>query len=147
MQKMLEEMYVYYEIGSIRLFIDIPLKGADRYFGLYQAHSLPFFQAGINNFIMIDEPLSYLAVAEDRLFFTTLSPCALSKCTKNYYTVCPSDFVLRKPGHHNCLIALFFGNTENSIKECKRMILSQYGLDLHIQNYGCIVLVHQHASL
>ena len=59
-----EEMYVYYTIStvhavatskSIRLFIDIPLKAVDRYFELYQVHSLPFFHKGINRFVMIDE--------------------------------------------------------------------------------------------
>jgi hypothetical protein len=47
-----EEMYVYCVVAnvhatatsrSVRLFIDIPLKPADRYFELYQVHSLPFF--------------------------------------------------------------------------------------------------------
>jgi hypothetical protein len=72
-----EDMYVYYTIAvvnavatskSIRLFIDIPLKAADRYFELYQAHSFPFFRMGINRFIMIDEHFSYIAVAENRQF-------------------------------------------------------------------------------
>ena len=74
-----EEMYVYYAVAtvhvvatskSIRLFTDIPLKAADRYFGLYQVHSLPFFHKGINKFVMVDEVFSYLAVAENRQFFT-----------------------------------------------------------------------------
>ena len=47
-----QEMYVYYTIATvhavatsknIRLFVEIPLKAADRYFELYQVHSLPFF--------------------------------------------------------------------------------------------------------
>jgi hypothetical protein len=80
-----EEMYVYYAVASvhatattrsIRLFIDIPLKAADRYFELYQAHPLPFFHKGVNKF-MTDEPFTYLAVAEYRQFFTTLCKCCL----------------------------------------------------------------------
>ncbi len=52
-----EDMYVHYTIAavhavatsqSLRLFIDIPLKAADRHFELYQVHSLPFFHEGIN---------------------------------------------------------------------------------------------------
>jgi hypothetical protein len=48
----IEDMYIYYAVAavhatatfkSIRLFIEIPLRAADRYFTLYQAHSLPFF--------------------------------------------------------------------------------------------------------
>jgi hypothetical protein len=95
-----EEMYVYYTVAevhavatstSIRLFIDIPLKAVDRYFELYQVHSLPFFHKGIGKFIMIDEAFTYLAVAEDGQFFAMLTPHMLSKCTQHLYTVCPSD--------------------------------------------------------
>ena len=52
-----QEMYVYYTVAvvhvvatskNIRLFVEIPLKASDRYFELYQAHSLPFFHEGFN---------------------------------------------------------------------------------------------------
>jgi hypothetical protein len=56
----------------------------------------------------------------------------LAKCTKDYYTVCPSDFVLRKPGQQSCLIALFFGKMDIVLRKCKRLILNedlnQFGL-------------------
>ena len=67
-----EDMYVSYTIAivhavatskSIRLFIDIPLKAAARYFQLYQVHSLPLFHLGINKYTMIDETFIYIAVA------------------------------------------------------------------------------------
>ena len=73
-----EDMYVYYIIAilhavatskSIRLFIDFPLKAADRYFELYQVHSLPFFHLGVRKYMMIDEPFTYTAVAENRQIF------------------------------------------------------------------------------
>ena len=54
---------------SIRLFIEIPLKASDRYFELYQVHSLTFFHKGTDKFVMVDEPFTYLAVAESRQFF------------------------------------------------------------------------------
>jgi len=88
-------------------------------------HSLPFFHEGINKFIFIDEPFSYFAIAEDRQFFTTLTLHMLAKCTKDYYTVCPSDFVLRKPGQQSCLIALFFGKMDIVLRKCKRLILNE----------------------
>jgi hypothetical protein len=56
----IEDMYVYYAVAavhatdtfkSIRLFIEIPLRAADRYFTLHQAHSLPFFHEGIKKFV------------------------------------------------------------------------------------------------
>ena len=55
-----EEMYVYYTVAmvhavatstSIRLFIDILLKAADRYFELYQVHSLPFSIKELENLL------------------------------------------------------------------------------------------------
>jgi hypothetical protein len=128
-----EEMYVYYTVAevhavatstSIRLFIDIPLKAADRYFKLYQVHSLPFFHKGIGKFIMIDEAFTYLAVAEDGQFFAMLTPHMLSKCTQNLYTVCPSDMVLRTAGEQNCLIALFLVKMDTVFAKCKRLLLN-----------------------
>jgi hypothetical protein len=113
-----EEMYVYYTIAtvhavassrSIRLFIEITLKAAERYFELYQVHSLPFIQKVIGKFVMIDERFAYLAVAESRQFFALMTLHMLSKCTQGLYTVCSSDMVLRTAGEPNCFIALFFG--------------------------------------
>jgi len=112
-----QETYVYYTIATvhavatsknIRLFVDITLKATNRYFELYQVHSLPFFHAGIGKFIMIDEPFTYLAVAEGKQFFAVISPYMLTKCTRELYTVCPSDMVLKTAGEPNCLIAFFF---------------------------------------
>jgi hypothetical protein len=111
-----EEMYVYcaeanvYATAtsrSIPLFTEIPLQAADRYFELYEAHSLPFFHPGLKKFIKADEQFIYLAVAEDRQFFTTLTKEMLSECTTDFYILCPSNIVLRKTETENCLIALF----------------------------------------
>jgi hypothetical protein len=106
-----KEMYVYYTVAevhavatskNIRLLVDIPLKATDRYFELYQVHSLPFFHKGIGRFVMIDEMFAYLAVAESRQFFAIFSPYLLSKCKQEIYTVCPSDVVLRTAGEPHC---------------------------------------------
>jgi hypothetical protein len=82
-----EDMYVYYAIATvhavatsnnIRLFVEIPLKAADRYFELYQVHSLPFFYESIERFVMIDEEFTYFAVAESRQFFALMPPYMLA---------------------------------------------------------------------
>ena len=49
--------------------MDIPLKAADRYFELYQVHSLLFYHEGGGQFMMIDEMFTYLAVAENKQYF------------------------------------------------------------------------------
>jgi hypothetical protein len=86
-----EAMYVYYTVAtvhavatssSIRLFVDIPMKAADRYLELYQVHSLPFLYERIGKFVMIDEEFTYLAVAENRQFFALIPTYMLSKCTQ-----------------------------------------------------------------
>ena len=117
------DMYVYYSIAAvhaiatsknIRLFVDIPLKATDRYFELYQIHSLPFFHKGIGKFVMIDEP-----------FFAVMTPYMLTKCTQELYTVCPSDMVLKTAGEPDCLIALFLGKTDVMLSKCKRLIINE----------------------
>ena len=127
-----EDMYVYYAVAvvhavgtskSIRLFIDIPLKAADRYFEFYQVHSLLFFHLGIKKY-MIDEPFTFIAVAKNRQFFAIMEPHLLANCMKDIYTVCPSDLILRTAGRPNCIIALFLGKTDVMTQLCKRLILS-----------------------
>jgi hypothetical protein len=129
-----EEMYVYYTVAtvhavatptSIRLLIDIPLKAADRYFELYQVHSLPFLHKGIGKFVMVDEAFTYLAVAENRQFFAIMTPYMLARCTQDLYTVCPSDLVLKTAGEQNCLIALFLGKVDTVFTRCKRLVLNE----------------------
>lgn len=111
----MEEMYVHYTIATvhavassrtIRLFVDIPLKAADRYFELYQARSLSFLQRYINTFVLIDEVFTYLAVAESRQFCAQLSPEIVAKCTRGLYSLL-SDLLVKTVKEPNCLVALF----------------------------------------
>jgi len=129
-----QEMYVYYTTAmvhtvatstSIRLFVDIPLKATDRYFELYQVHSLPFFYEKIGRFVTIDEPFVYLAVAETRQFFAILTPYMLTKCTQELYTVCPLDVMLKTTSVPDCLIALFLGKTDIMFSRCQRLLLNE----------------------
>jgi hypothetical protein len=129
-----EEMYVYYTVDtvhgvatstSIRLFIDIPLKAADRYFELYQVHSLPFFHKGVGKFVIIYEAFTYLAVAVNRQFFSMMTSPMLSKCTQDLYAVCHSDLVLKTAGEQNCLISLFLGKVDTIRTRCKRLMLNE----------------------
>jgi hypothetical protein len=47
----------------------------------------------------------------------------LAKCTTDFYTICPSNMVLRKSNEENCLIALFTGKAKVALRKCKRIIL------------------------
>jgi hypothetical protein len=62
--------------------------------------------------MMIDEPFTYIAVAEDIQFFAIMEPQLLANCIKDIYNVCPSDFTLKTAGGPNCIIALFLGKTD-----------------------------------
>ena len=74
---------------------------------------------------MIDEPFTYLAVAESRQFFASITPYMLSKCTQELYTVCPSDMMLRTVREPNCLTALFLGKADIVFSKCKRLIVNE----------------------
>lgn len=69
----------------------------------------------------MDEQFTYLPVAEDTQFFTILNEELLSKCTTDFYNLCPSSTVLRKIAAENCLIAPFLRKTEVAFKTCKRV--------------------------
>ena len=73
---------------------------------------------------MVDEPFTYLAVAESRQVFTVITPYMLKKCTQKLYTVCPSDVILRTANEPNCLIALFLGKADLILSKCKRLVIN-----------------------
>jgi hypothetical protein len=50
----------------------------------------------------------------------------LAECTTDFYTVCPSNLVLRKTTNENCLMALFMGKTSVILKKCKRIIFKDF---------------------
>jgi hypothetical protein len=50
----------------------------------------------------------------------------LKECTTDFYTVCPSNLVLRKTTNENCLMALFMGKTSVIVKKCKRIIFNDF---------------------
>ena len=109
--------------GGVRLFIDIPLKGSDRYFEVYKPHSLPYYNQEIEEFVSIHMPKgTYFAVSENRQIFSIMTSDDMSKCREGYYTICPADFVLLDYTSQHCLIALFLGNDEIARRNCKRTI-------------------------
>ena len=129
---LIENMYVYYQVAEvhactvpsgIRLFIDIPLKGHDRYFEVYKPYPLPYYVKEIDEFVSIQMPRgSYLAVSENRQSFSILTLDDMNRCREGFYTVCPADFVLLDYTSQHCLIALYLGNDIVVRKNCKRTI-------------------------
>jgi hypothetical protein len=72
---------------------------------------------------MIDEPASHIIVSENGQSFTFMEPQVFAKCTKDFYTICPADLILRTPRSLNCLIALFYGKTDVATDRCRRLVL------------------------
>ena len=69
MQPTIENMYVFYQVADvhacailifIRFFIDIPLKGNDRYFEIFRPYSLPYYDYEIEEFVSIRMPKGIL---------------------------------------------------------------------------------------
>jgi hypothetical protein len=87
---------------------------------------LTLFHKGIKKFMKMDEPFVYLDVAEDRQFVTISTTEMLAKCTTDLYTICPSNMVLGKSSEENCLIALFTGKAEVTLRKCKRVFLRNF---------------------
>jgi hypothetical protein len=101
------------------------LKAADRYFELYQVHSLPFFRKRVEKFVMIDQKFTYLAVTESRQLFALIPTYMLAKCTQNLCTVCPADMMLKTADESKCLTALFLGKTDIALTKCTCLIISE----------------------
>ena len=128
----IENAWIYYQISTvhacatpegIRLFIDIPLKGNDRYFEVYRPYSLPYFQKNINAFVSIRVPEgTYLAISTDRQSYAVLTHEDLNKCQSGYYTICPADFVILDAQAKHCLIALYTGKDDVVQQKCQRTI-------------------------
>ena len=110
-------------LAGIRLFIDIPLKGNNRYFEIYKPYTLPYYVDEVKEFVSIQMPKgNYLAVSERRQLFSILTLDDMNRCKEGFYTVCPAEFVLLDYTSQHCLIALYLGNDEIVRKNCERTI-------------------------
>jgi hypothetical protein len=74
--------------------------------------------------MMIDEMFVYLAVAESGQFFTIFLHYLLSERKQEMYIVCPCNVILSTNGESHCLIALFLGKEETTLRICKRLVMN-----------------------
>jgi hypothetical protein len=81
---------------GIRLFFDICLQGSERYFEVYQAHSLPIFVSEISWFVSVSTAKLHLAINMNKQLFMILTDEVLYKCKEVYFTVCPAGQVIYK---------------------------------------------------
>jgi hypothetical protein len=78
------------------IFIDILLKGSERFFEAYQVHSLPFFDSDISYFVSVITATLLLAVSMNKQLFMILADDVLYKYKNVYFTVCPAAIVIYK---------------------------------------------------
>jgi hypothetical protein len=84
-----ENMYVYYEVATvqayatmtvIRLIVRIPLRGADRVMILFRSLPLPAYLKALGRHIQIKPDATYLAVTENRQYYSLLTEADLQQC-------------------------------------------------------------------
>jgi hypothetical protein len=96
-------MYVYYDvarvqahatIGTIRLVVRIPLRGADRIMTLHRVEPLPTYSTLLNRPMQIEPESGYFAVTENRQYYALLKEADIQHCDHGLITICDANFPL-----------------------------------------------------
>jgi len=94
----IENTYICHQVAEVHagamIFIDILLKGSERFFEAYQVHSLPFFDSDISYFVSVSTATLLLAVSMNKQLFAILKDDVLYKYKNVYFTVCPAAIVM-----------------------------------------------------
>jgi hypothetical protein len=140
-----ENMYVYYEVATvqayataaaIRLIVRIPLRGADRVMTLFKNVPLPTYSEVLGRHIQIEPETSYLAVTENRQYYSLLTTADLQQCKKGSVTICEATFPFIHKNQATCSSALYFGQTDFAYKLCRKLILNEKFNPVWIQAKG-----------
>ncbi|PNF19103.1 hypothetical protein B7P43_G10550 [Cryptotermes secundus] len=116
-----ENMYVYYEVATvqayatattIRLIVRIPLRGADRVMTVFKSVPLPTYSDVLGRHIQIEPEAPYLAVTENRQYYSPLATADLQQCRKGSVTICEATFPFIHKNQATCVSALYFGQTD-----------------------------------
>jgi hypothetical protein len=128
-----ENMYVYYEVATvqayatataIRLIVRLPLRGADRVMTLFKSIPLPTYSEVLGRHIQIEPETPYLAVTENRQYYSLVTTADLQHCKKGPVTICEATFPFIHKNQATCTSALYFGQTDFSHKLCRKLILT-----------------------
>jgi hypothetical protein len=128
----LNSISLYYSIStvyatsfnnSLRLFIELPLKGVDRQFTLYKALELPT-RIGVSSYFMFIRPEhQYLAVSRDLSKFITMEQEDLSHCRGEEVRICNPRRPIQESPEQDCLYALFRGIDERAEALCTKFVI------------------------
>ena len=84
---------------GLRLFIDILLKGSERYFEAYKVHFY-LFDSDVSWFVSVSTATLRLAVSMNKQILTILTDDVWYKCKDVYFSVCPTALVMTSEGHN-----------------------------------------------
>jgi hypothetical protein len=141
----LEDMFIFYEIAKIqayatrsdiRLVIRLPLRGTDRVINLYRTESLLICVPLLKRHVQIQLETMYMAVSENRQYYSLLTPADLSKCQQGLFTICESEFPLYHKRTPSCSELSILENTTWLTSTATRLFfgkpLSQYGYIIRV---------------
>jgi hypothetical protein len=129
-----ENMYVYYEVATvqayatataIRLIVRIPLRGSNRIMTLFKCVPLPTYSDVLGRHIQIEPETPYLAVTDNRQYYSLLTTADLQQCKKGSVTVCEATFPFIHKNQATCTSALYFGQIDLPHKFCRKFILNE----------------------
>lgn len=120
------------------------LNESERYFEIYQAHSLLFFGSEISWFVSVSTAKLYLAINKNKQLLIILTDEVLYKCKEVHFTVCPAGQVIYKWRPQHCLVVLYHRKVmlQEKYVELKFLIQTWPSMD-SIMSYmfGSILLV------
>jgi len=112
----IENIHLYYELTTvsivanthcINLFLNVPLKSANRYFTLFKVISLPT-RASFDKFVQYSVDYSYLGIQNSQRAYLMLTEADYSRCKKASITICPANMPVLNTQTVTCLSSLFF---------------------------------------
>ncbi|XP_039287341.1 uncharacterized protein LOC120352008 [Nilaparvata lugens] len=110
-----EVAYPYYQaaqtramsiLGSIKVFVDLPLTAAGRRFTLFHAHALPVYDPVTNLATRFHLDGELLLLSEDQQRYAEPDTKYLARCSSGEPTICPAELTIFKRHHLSCLSAL-----------------------------------------
>jgi hypothetical protein len=118
---------VYYEVATvqayatmtaIRLVVRIPLRGADRVMTIFKSMPLPTYLDVLGRCIKIEPEAPYLAVTENREYYSLLTDAELQQYKRGLFTICEAPFPFMRKTRATCAPALYFSQTGLAHKLC-----------------------------
>jgi hypothetical protein len=90
---------------------------------LFRGAPLPSYSEILKRHIQIEPETTYLAVTENRQYYSLLTTADLQQCKKGLFTICEATFPFIHKTRATCASALYFGQVELVHKICRKVIL------------------------